>query len=154
MSLRDVVWSCLNVLFLDRNSNKITLVNRKLVAMTKLRSGFFFHFYNYIYLYSIYIPSQNSAKSTQWFWRRSWFCYFWIFSNGGHLWYSTQLNFTISRPCSQVMPHVKFENCRSSGFIEYVWRFGFKCWRTTDDARTGCWLVGFNITHWYENSSL
>ena len=46
------------------------------------------------------------------------FVIFDISSNGGHLGYLTWPNFTILRLLSQVMLHVKFENCRSSGFIE------------------------------------
>ena len=45
------------------------------------------------------------------------FFFFANFSNGGHLRYSTWPNFTILRLWSQVMLHVKFESCRSSGFI-------------------------------------
>ena len=43
-----------------------------------------------------------------------------IFSNGGHLGYSTWPNFTILKPWSQAMLHVKFENCRCSSFREKV----------------------------------
>ena len=43
-----------------------------------------------------------------------------IFSNGGHLGYSTRPNFTIRRPSSQVMLHVKFKNYLPSGFREIV----------------------------------
>ena len=46
------------------------------------------------------------------------FVVFVIFSNGGHLGYSTGPNFTILKPWSQVILHVKFENCRGSSFIE------------------------------------
>ena len=45
------------------------------------------------------------------------FIIFAIFSNGSHLGYWIP-NFTILRPWSQTMVHVKFENCRLSGFIE------------------------------------
>ena len=41
-----------------------------------------------------------------------------IFNYSGNLGYSTCPNFTVLRPGSQVMLHVKFENCRSSNFIE------------------------------------
>ena len=41
-----------------------------------------------------------------------------IFNNGSHPGHLTRPNFTFLRPCSQVMLHVKFENCRFSGFIE------------------------------------
>ena len=59
------------------------------------------------------------------------FVIFAIFSNGGHLEYSTWPNFIILRPWCQVMLHVKFENCRCNSFIDKdVWIFGFKCWRT------------------------
>ena len=46
------------------------------------------------------------------------FVVFAIFSNSGHLGYSTRSNFIILRHWSQVMLYVKFENCRSSSFIE------------------------------------
>ena len=46
------------------------------------------------------------------------FVTFAVYSKGGHLGYSTSPNFTILRTWSQVILHVKFENCRSSGFIE------------------------------------
>ena len=64
------------------------------------------------------------------------FVIFAIFSNGGHLGYSTWPNFIFLRPCWQVMLHVKFENCRCNSFIEKdVWIFVFKCWRTMHEAR-------------------
>ena len=43
-----------------------------------------------------------------------------VFSNSGHLRHSTWPNFTILRLWSQVMLHEKFENHRSSTFIEEV----------------------------------
>ena len=46
------------------------------------------------------------------------FISFAIFSNGGHLEFSTKLNFTILKPCSLIMVHVKFEIHRCSGFRE------------------------------------
>ena len=46
------------------------------------------------------------------------FVIFAIFSNSGYLGYSTWPNFIILKPWMQVMLPVKFENCRSSGFIE------------------------------------
>ena len=56
------------------------------------------------------------------------FVVFAIFNNSGHLGYSTLSNFTILRPWRQVMLHVKFENCRSSSFIEEDdWIFVFEC---------------------------
>ena len=59
-----------------------------------------------------------------------------IFSNGGHLGYSTWPNFIILRPLWQVMLHVKFENCRCNSFIEKdVWIFVFKCWRMMHNAQ-------------------
>ena len=48
------------------------------------------------------------------------FVVFAIFSNGGHLGFSTWPNFTILRPWSQVMLHVKFENHGTSSFREEV----------------------------------
>ena len=63
------------------------------------------------------------------------------FSNSGHL----GSNVTILRPRSQIMLHAKFQNYWSSSCTEGVWKFVFKCWRMTDDARR---------THWYANSSL
>ena len=41
-----------------------------------------------------------------------------IFSNGGHLGFSTILNFIILKLESLVMLHVKFENYECSGFRE------------------------------------
>ena len=56
------------------------------------------------------------------------FVVFVILSNSGNLGFSTRPNFTICIPGSQVMLHVKFQNCRSSNFIgEDVWIFVFKC---------------------------
>ena len=46
------------------------------------------------------------------------FVIFAIFSNGGHLGYSTRPNFIILRPWWQVMLHVKFVNYRCNNFIE------------------------------------
>ena len=41
-----------------------------------------------------------------------------IFNTGGHLGFSTRLNFLFLKPCSLIMPHVKFENHRCNGFRE------------------------------------
>ena len=71
------------------------------------------------------------------------FVVFAFFSNSGYLGYSTWPNFTILRPWSQVMLHVKFENCRSRSFIEDVWIFAFKSWRTTHNTR-----IGMAIAHY------
>ena len=38
-----------------------------------------------------------------------------IFSNGGHLEFSTKLSFTILKPCSLIMLHVKFKIHGCSG---------------------------------------
>ena len=41
-----------------------------------------------------------------------------IFSNGGHLEFSTRLNFTILKPWSLIMLHMKFKIHGCSGFRE------------------------------------
>ena len=41
-----------------------------------------------------------------------------IFSNRGHFWFPTSLNFTILKPCSLVMLHMKSENHGCSDFRE------------------------------------
>ena len=41
-----------------------------------------------------------------------------IFSTGSHLGFSTKRNFLILKPCSLIMPQVKFENHGCSGFSE------------------------------------
>ena len=48
------------------------------------------------------------------------FISFAIFSDGGHLEFSTRLNFTILKPWSLIMLHVKLEIHRCSGFKEKV----------------------------------
>ena len=64
------------------------------------------------------IPCQNSAKISNGSGEKVDIVIFAIFSNGGHLGYSTRLNFIILRPWSQVMLHIKFEKCRCNSFIE------------------------------------
>ena len=50
-----------------------------------------------------------------------------FFSNGGHLGHLAWPTFTIPRPWSQFMLHVKFANCRSSSFLEEdVWTICFQ----------------------------
>ena len=66
---------------------------------------------------SIDIPCQNSVKISSDSGEVD-FVIFAIFSNGGHLGYLTGPNFTIMRPWSQVMLHVKFESCRCNSFME------------------------------------
>ena len=80
-----VVWSCLNMLFLDMNWSKITLVNRKQVTVRKLRYRFF---YNFIILNTyvlLIFHAKIRLKFIQWFWRSLFFLFFAIFSNSGHL---------------------------------------------------------------------
>ena len=48
------------------------------------------------------------------------FISFAIFSNGGHLEFSTRLNFTILKSWSLIMLHIKFEIHGCSGLREYV----------------------------------
>ena len=48
------------------------------------------------------IPSGSGGKTD--------FIGFVIFSNGGHLGFSTRLNFNILKPCNIVILHVKFKN--------------------------------------------
>ena len=81
--------------------------------MTKL-----FSFYNSEYLCSINIPCQKLAKIFSGSGEKTDFVIFAIFSNGGHLGYSSWPNFIILRPWCQVMLHVKFENCRCNSFLE------------------------------------
>ena len=50
-----------------------------------------------------------------------------LFSTGGHLGFSTRLNFHILKPCSLIKPHVKFENHGCSGFRELFYLNGLKC---------------------------
>ena len=83
------------------------------------------------------------------------FVIFAIFTNGGHLGYSTWPNFTILRPWCQVMLHVKFESYRCSSFIEEDVRiFVVKCWQT---KHAGCIVMA--IAHyapwarWAKNQS-
>ena len=100
-----------------RYSN-VTLVNRKKVTVTKLRYRFFFIFT----ILNTYIPLIFHAKIQPKMFSSSEekfdFVIFAIFSNGGHLGYSTRLKFIILRPWWQVVLHVKFENCRCNSFIE------------------------------------
>ena len=77
----------------------------------------FFHFYNSEYLLTFQGKIQPNIPSGS---GKVDFVIFAIFNNAGHLRYSTCPNFTILRPWSQVKLHVKFENCRSGGFIEDV----------------------------------
>ena len=48
------------------------------------------------------------------------FVVFVIYSNGGHLGFLTRPNFTILKPCSLIMLHVKLDNNWFSGFREVV----------------------------------
>ena len=86
--------------------------------MTKLGYRFFFIFTILNTYISLIFHAKLQPKISSGSGEEVDFVVFAIFSNSGHLGYSTQLNFTILRPWSQVMLHVKFENCRSSSFIE------------------------------------
>ena len=88
--------------------------------MTKLSYRFFFHFtilntYVLLILHAKIQPKISSGSGEE-----VDFVLFAIFCNSGHLGYLTWPNFAILRPWSQVMLHVKFENCRSSSFTEDV----------------------------------
>ena len=86
--------------------------------MTKLRYRFFFIFI----ILNTYVPiifhAKIQPKISGGSGEKVDFVIFAIFSNGGHLGYSTRPNFIILRPWWQVMLHVKFENCRCNSFIE------------------------------------
>ena len=60
--------------------------------------------------FQLNIPSGSGEKVN--------FVGFAIFSNSGHLGFSTRLNFTILKPCSLIMQQVKFDNHGCSGFRE------------------------------------
>lgn len=70
------------------------------------------------------------------------FIIFAIFSNGGHLIFSTPLNFIILKHCSQVIPSVKFEKHESSRCLN--------CWRMKHDApwRVQARCFGMTIAHY------
>ena len=129
---------------------------------TKQHATDFFHFYDfkYMYLYSSDVQCQISATYTDEIWRR----FFLIlgrrfsgsgeeddlllllfFFNCGHLGHSAWPNFTILRLWSQVLFHVKFEYCRSSGFTEDVWLVVFNCWRTTHNTWTTLWCINNSL---------
>ena len=50
-----------------------------------------------------------------------------IFSNGGHLEFSTRLNFTILKPWSLIKLHMKFKIHRCSGFKRISHLNALKC---------------------------
>ena len=86
--------------------------------MTKLRYRFFF----ILIILNTDVPLIFHAKIQPKISSRSGekvdYVIFAIFSNGGHLGYSTWPNFIILRPWWQVMLHVKFECCRCKSFLE------------------------------------
>ena len=87
--------------------------------MTKLRYRFFIFTILNAYV-SLIFHAKIQPKISSGSGEEVNFVVFAIFNNGGHLGFLARPNFTILRPWSQVMLHVKFENCRSSGFIEDV----------------------------------
>ena len=86
--------------------------------MTKLRYRFFFIFT----ILNTYVPlifhTKSQPKISSGSGEKVDFVIFAIFSNGGHLGYSTRPNFINRTPWCQVMLHVKFENLRCNSFIE------------------------------------
>ena len=83
--------------------------------MTKLNHRFFFIFTILNTYVSLIFHAKIQPKISRGSGEELDFVIFAIFSNGSHLGYLTGSNFTILRPWSQVMLHVKFENCRSRG---------------------------------------
>ena len=88
--------------------------------MTKLCYRFFFIFtiLNTCTYVSLIFHTKIQQKMSSGSGEEVYFVVFAIFSNSSHLGYSTGPNFTIQRPWSQVMLHVKIDYCRSSSFIE------------------------------------
>ena len=94
------------------------VLEKKLVTVTKLGYRFFFiltilNTYVLLIFHAKIQPKISSGSG-----EKVDYVVLAIFSNGGHLGYSTGPNFTILRPWSQILLHVKFQNCRSSNFIE------------------------------------
>ena len=90
------------------------------VGHCDLTSTDFFHFNNSENQGPINAPYKISAKYTVPYGPGDNVCFIGlaIFSNSGHFFFLTRLNFIILKPCSLVMLHVKLENLRCSGFRE------------------------------------
>ena len=86
--------------------------------MTKPCNRFFLIFINLNTYVSVIFHAKIQLKMSSGSGEEADFIIFVIFGNVGHLGYSTQPSFILLRTWRQVMFHVKFENCRSSCFIE------------------------------------